>query len=196
MSPRRSCGSLIWWVKRAAWVQEARGCGEFRHGDTSTDARIRCWQGCHDRPQAVRLCAGEVATGVHRQGDCVLARLPRVSTDARMLCWQGCHRRHCAAQYRYHSHSAAQSFCPVAVRAARPSLGGTPKFRRSSREHSPTIPTFVSCPARNPSFTARSGGVSPGANVTGEVTATRRFGVLQMSGLRSNVPLHLVATWV
>ena len=82
---------LIWWVKRAAWVQEARGCGEFRHGDTSTDARIRCWQGCHDRPQAVRLCAGEVATGVHRQGDCVLARLPRSSTGKAIVCWQGCH---------------------------------------------------------------------------------------------------------
>ena len=159
------------------------------------------------RPQMRGFCAGEVATGVHRQADSMPARLPRSSTEKLIRCWQGCqlrglpadkrcHRRHCAAQYRYRSHAAAQSICPGAVRAARPSLRGAPHFRRSSREHSPKIPQFMKCPARNPSFTARPGRVALGVNVTGEVTATRRFGVLQMSGLRSNVPLHLVATRV
>ena len=51
-------------------------------------------------------------------------------------------------------------------------------------------------PGGYPGFGSGSGAVPHGAPVTGEVTATRRFGVLQMSGLRSNVPLHLVATRV
>ena len=45
-------------------------------------------------------------------------------------------------------------------------------------------------------FGSGSRAVPHGGPVTGEVTATRRFGVLQMSGLRSKVPLHLVATRV
>ena len=51
-------------------------------------------------------------------------------------------------------------------------------------------------PGGYPGFGSGSGAVPHGAPVTGEVTATRRFGVLQMSGLRSKVPLHLVATRV
>ena len=94
------------------------------------------------------------------------------------------------------AHRPGGASCGATVRS------GHPNFGKSSEENSLKFPKFPKparfgpFPARNPSVTARSEAGPRGTHVTDEVTATRRFEVLQMSWQGSRVPLHLVATRV
>lgn len=152
------------------------------------------------------LHAGKAAGAVHRCADVTRARLPVLSTGVRVSRWQG--RQYCphsgafgagkvaSQQHLEHRHTLSGGVSSMSW----PSTSGTPAAVPEGDPVGPNSshnrPTNDPQPTRNPSVMARSAPGARGACVAGEVTATRRFGVLQMSGLRSKVPLHLVPTRV
>jgi len=145
----------------------------FMPAAMSTGAPKACGQGCHGRPQVRRKRAGKVATAVHSRAESVRARLA-----ASALCGSVSTRLTLSRTiHRPRGDSCGMNVPPGHLNAGRSSKGDSPK-----------LPKVLPFSSRNPSVTARSGGVPHGTSVTGEVTATRRLGVLQMSGLRFKVP--------
>lgn len=210
---RLSAGKVVGIVHNHAGFLRARLPG------LSTTAPIPRGQGCHEYPQGHGFRAGKVASATRtsvcahgvdaprgeghagaRPGPSAISmrqrhafvdgKTPARRGDGRRVSGR---RRHDARSWRLGAHAGVHA---VAVKFHADSL--QPLGRRSFLLRSTSPPGAVGRvkPGRYRGFRAGSGTVPDGARVTGEVTATRRFGVLQMSGLRSNVPLHLVATRV
>ena len=154
----------------------------------STNECGPCGQGCRRCPQSSAVRAGKVAGAVHKRVRSLRARLPAVSTGQLISWGQGCQPTVSRAQ------TAALGWCQLAFLAWH--LGYTCRYTCRERGIGLSWPELGPPPTRNRPVSPRSHSAPRGAGVTGEVTATRRFGVLQMSWVRSNVPLHLVATRV